>query len=131
MKKIFAASLLAFAFSALQADAISIDMNEFRKLTYPTKVIPAKDTIVELTPIRSGQSVQPVQPTQSLSEAGADKYQKKNKTGNAKEDTRDELLRELRGALETGKDFKYYFPNFDYAAFKKDVEAMMRDVVSQ
>jgi len=120
--------LIGLLTSSLCAGVINIDMDEFAKLSSPVRNVPQKDSIVELKPIHSGGSALSLDSNQPLFPSGSEK---KFSNGNIKEDSRDVLIRNLRASLESGKDFKYYFQNFDYSAYKKDIESMMRDIVSQ
>lgn len=111
-----------FLSSGLLADTITINMDEFAKMAAQPKITAKpKDIVVDVTPLTKEQK----QPTSSV------RRQKVYDGENLKEDKRDELIKDLRSSLESSKEFKYYFPNFDYVAFKRDIEGMLRDIVSQ
>ncbi|MDD4969868.1 MAG: hypothetical protein PHT07_10615 [Paludibacter sp.] len=126
MKKFFFGLFFLFA-QLLPAQTIGIDVDAISKIVNVPPTAKNKESVVEVVPVEKVPSYSDVMPRR-LDEN--DLGNKSMKQG-ANEDTRDDFIKALRVALEKGRDFKYYYPNFDYGQFKKELEQMMRDAVSQ
>jgi hypothetical protein len=125
--------LAFFALTQSHADAIKINLEDLDKIisSQPTQ---QRESVMEVLPI-SG-SIPKVNHVERMPKAieYSEQYSAtaRNQTRlNPNEEAREEFIKSLRLVIEKGKDFKYYFPNFDYQAAKKEIEQMMRDSVSQ
>lgn len=109
-----------------KAETIGIDVDAISRIVNIPPVVKHPESVVEVVPVEkipmygeTSKSVEdPIYSTRSKSQA-------------INEETRDGFIKALRVALEKGREFKYYYPNFDYGQLKKELEQMMRDAVAQ
>jgi hypothetical protein len=116
--------------ASIQAESISIDLNILDKAVVDNRA--PMSTVTEILPADSSKTntvIKEVLQTHAQEEKRQETY-RENITS-TREISREDFLHSLRAVIEKGKDFKYYFPNFDYGQSKKDIEQMMRDAVSQ
>lgn len=125
MKKILIGILLVYV--NLGAQTIGIDVDVINKIVNIPPSPKKAESVVEVVPVEKMPTYVDVA-SKRVSEN--DLTSRSIKRG-ANEDARDDFIKSLRVALEKGRDFKYYYPNFDYGQFKKELEQMMRDAVSQ
>lgn len=112
---------------SLFAQTIGIDVDAINKIVNIPPPVKNVESVVEVVPVEKIPSYKDISPKRT------DESNFSGRTVNhgANEDARDDFIKSLRVALEKGRDFKYYYPNFDYGQFKKELEQMMRDTVSQ
>lgn len=109
-----------------KAETIGIDVDAISKIVNVSPVIKSKASVVEVVPVEKIPMYGEIAKTQEDSV-----YNSRVKYQAANEETRDGFIKALRVALEKGREFKYYYPNFDYGQLKKELEQMMRDAVAQ
>lgn len=113
-------------------EAINIDVGVLDKI--PAPKLQKQDTVVEIVPVKTIPNTNPVQTNfQKHVSQDASINIRSNYQYNIdpREASRESFIKALREVVEKGKEFKYFFPNFDYTACKKEIDQMLRDSVSQ
>lgn len=111
----------------LSAQTIGIDVEAINRIVNIPPPVKNVESVVEVIPVTKIPSYNDV----SVKRTDENSFSGRAAKHGANEDARDEFIKSLRFALEKGRDFKYYYPNFDYGQCKKELEQMMRDTVSQ
>lgn len=124
MQKLFFILIGLSAF--VYAESIKIDLEAINRLSTPPRDKPKPTVVTEVIPVATPK----VKYDTSFMPA-AIPPRKDDGMLTPREEARENFIRSLRLVIEKGKDFKYYFPNYDYGESKKDIEQMMKDAVSQ
>lgn len=130
MKKLYIIVAVILLSAIAMADAIKIDVDALDRLSEPRNPT-VKTTVSEVIPVTTIKTNEAFKAAPKMPSAAMTSQSMPVRSSSSREEAREEFIRALRDAIEKGKDFKYYFPNFDYGECKKDIEQMMRDAVSQ